>query len=161
METTQLTQLELVLLEFVKKGQGKWSWYEIASALSRRDVPREPDMMVVLKKLAQEGFIQRYLESDSPRDRWELTAEGEKLLNHQISIPTTLHLSQGENALVLEIPACVVEALNLQNNERVICQVENGKLIVVPARETSESFLLGNKSGNKFGHLSPVNIDDI
>jgi PadR family transcriptional regulator PadR len=89
METTQLTQLELVLLELVKKGQGKWSWYEIASALSRRDVPREPDMMVVLKKLAQEGFIQRYLESDSPRDRWELTAEGEKRLNHQISIPTT------------------------------------------------------------------------
>jgi PadR family transcriptional regulator PadR len=53
---TQLTQLELVLLELVAKGQGKWSWYELANALSRRDVPREPDMMVVLKKLAADGL---------------------------------------------------------------------------------------------------------
>ncbi len=77
---TQLTQLELVLLKLVAKGQGKWSWYELANALSRRDVPREPDMMVVLKKLIADGLIQRYIETDSPRDRWELTTEGEILL---------------------------------------------------------------------------------
>jgi len=76
----QLTQLELVLLELVAKGQGKWSWYELANALSRRDVPREPDMMVVLKKLMADGLIQRYIETDSPRDRWELTTEGTILL---------------------------------------------------------------------------------
>ncbi|MEG4274357.1 MULTISPECIES: hypothetical protein [unclassified Microcoleus] len=77
---TQLTQLELVLLELVAKGQGKWSWYELANALSRRDVPREPDMMVVLKKLAADGLVKRYLETNSPRDRWELTTEGTILL---------------------------------------------------------------------------------
>lgn len=76
----QLTQLELVLLELVSKGQGKWSWYELANALSRRDVPREPDMMVVLKKLATDGLVKRYVETGSPRDRWELTAEGAILL---------------------------------------------------------------------------------
>lgn len=78
--TTQLTQLEIVLLELVDKGQGKSSWYELANALSRRDVPREPDMMVVLKKLANKGLLQRYVESGSPRDRWELTPEGKNLL---------------------------------------------------------------------------------
>ena len=72
---TQFTQLELVMLELVTKGQGKWSWYELANALSRRDVPREPDMMVVLKKLAADGLVQRYIETGSPRDRWELTTE--------------------------------------------------------------------------------------
>jgi PadR family transcriptional regulator PadR len=77
---TQLTQLELVLLELVAKGQGKWSWYELASALSRRDVPREPDMMVVLKKLAVDGLVKRYVETNSPRDRWELTPEGSMVL---------------------------------------------------------------------------------
>ncbi|MEG4024584.1 hypothetical protein [Microcoleus sp. S13C4] len=77
---TQLTQLELVLLELVAKGQGKWSWYELANALSRRDVPREPDMMVVLKKLAADGLVQRYVETNSPRDRWELTPEGSMVL---------------------------------------------------------------------------------
>jgi len=77
---TQLTQLELVLLELVAKGQGKWSWYELANALSRRDVPREPDMMVVLKKLAAEGLVKRYVETNSPRDRWELTPEGSMVL---------------------------------------------------------------------------------
>ncbi|MCW6049144.1 hypothetical protein K4039_03370 [Lyngbya sp. CCAP 1446/10] len=77
---TQLTQLELVLLELVAKGQGKWSWYELANALSRRDVPREPDMMVVLKKLSADGLVKRYVETGSPRDRWELTAQGSILL---------------------------------------------------------------------------------
>ncbi|MEG3871026.1 MULTISPECIES: hypothetical protein [unclassified Microcoleus] len=88
---TQLTQLELVLLELVAKGQGKWSWYELANALSRRDVPREPDMMVVLKKLAADGLVQRYIETGSPRDRWELTTEGTILLTEATaSEPTTL-----------------------------------------------------------------------
>ena len=77
---TQLTQLELVLLELVAKGQGKWSWYELANALSRRDVPREPDMMVVLKKLAADGLVKRYVETNSPRDTWELTPEGSMVL---------------------------------------------------------------------------------
>jgi len=73
---TQLTQLELVIFELVAKGQGNWSWYELANALSRRDVPREPDMMVVLKKLSADGLVKRYIETASPRERWELTAEG-------------------------------------------------------------------------------------
>ncbi|MEG4325796.1 hypothetical protein [Microcoleus sp. herbarium5] len=77
---TQLSQLELVLLELVAKGQVKWSLYELANALSRRDVPREPDMMVVLKKLAADSLVQRYIETGSPRDRWELTTEGTILL---------------------------------------------------------------------------------
>jgi DNA-binding PadR family transcriptional regulator len=33
-------------------------------------------MMVVLKKLAADGFVQRYVETNSPRDRWELTPVG-------------------------------------------------------------------------------------
>ena len=77
---TQLTQLELVLLELVAKSQGNWSWYELAKALSRRDVPRAPDMMVVLKQLAADGLVKRYLETNSPRDRWELTPEGSIVL---------------------------------------------------------------------------------
>jgi PadR family transcriptional regulator PadR len=77
---TQLTQLELVILELVAKGQGKWSWYEVTNALSRRDVPREPDMMVVLKKLAADGLVKRYIETGLWRDRWELTAEGSILI---------------------------------------------------------------------------------
>jgi len=77
---SQLTQLELVLLELVAKGQGKWSWYELANALSRRDVPREPDMMIVLKQIAANGFVRQYIEINSPRDRWELTLEGSIIL---------------------------------------------------------------------------------
>jgi PadR family transcriptional regulator PadR len=74
--TTQLTQLEFVLLKLVEKGKGQWSWYELGNALSRQDVPREPDMMEVLKNLAHRGLVNRYVEQDSPRDRWELTLEG-------------------------------------------------------------------------------------
>lgn len=83
-DTRQLTQLELVLLQLIEKGQGQWSWYELANALSRRDVPREPDMMTVLKNLIQQDLVKRYVESGSPRDRWELTLKGEFLLK---SIP--------------------------------------------------------------------------
>jgi PadR family transcriptional regulator PadR len=74
--TTQLTQLEFVLLKLVEKGKGQWSWYELANALSRQDVPREPDMMEVLKNLDHRGLVKRYVEKDSARDRWELTLEG-------------------------------------------------------------------------------------
>ena len=77
---TQLTQLELVLLALVARGQGKCNWYQLAKQLSYRDVPREPDMMVVLKKLAADGLVKRYIETGSWRDRWELTAEGSILI---------------------------------------------------------------------------------
>ena len=76
----KLTQLELVLIQLVAKGNGNWSWYEIASHLSRLDVPREPDMMVVLKKLAAEGLLKREVELGSPRDRWELTSTGVRII---------------------------------------------------------------------------------
>lgn len=114
--STQLTQLELVLLELVAKGEGKWSWYELANALSRRDVPREPDMMVVLKKLAADGFLKRYIEAGSPRDRWELTPEGTSILlqqfpekkaeiksNLQRAIEIVEALSPDEQAILVEI----------------------------------------------------------
>ncbi|MEG4807745.1 hypothetical protein QUA82_08470 [Microcoleus sp. F8-D3] len=75
-----LTQLELVLLALVARGQGKCNWYQLAKQVSYRDVPRSPDMMVVLKKLAADGLVKRYIETDSWRDRWELTAEGSMLM---------------------------------------------------------------------------------
>lgn len=82
-DTIQLTQLELVLLELILKGQGQWSWYDLANALSRRDVPREPDMMTVLKKMIERGLVQRYIEKDSPHDRWKLALKGELLLKYR------------------------------------------------------------------------------
>jgi PadR family transcriptional regulator PadR len=33
-------------------------------------------MMEVLKNLAHRRLVNRYVEKDSPRDRWELTLEG-------------------------------------------------------------------------------------
>lgn len=95
---TQLTQLELVILELVAKGQGKWSWYELANALSRRDVPRSPDMMVVLKKLAADGLVKRYIETGSPRDRWELTAEGSIFLTDTFQV-CEVHIKGRDTAM--------------------------------------------------------------
>lgn len=86
-----LTQLEFVLLQLVAKGEGQWSWYEIAQALSRLDVPREPDMMQVLKKLATEGFLNREVQPGSPRDRWELTEAGKSKIQMD-KRPTTIEL---------------------------------------------------------------------
>jgi PadR family transcriptional regulator PadR len=78
--TIKLTQLELVLLQLVFKGKGNWSWYEIASSLSRLDVPREPDMMTVLKDMKSKGLVERHIQPGSPRDRWELTPIGSEIL---------------------------------------------------------------------------------
>jgi len=75
-ESNKITQLESLLIQLVAKGKGNWGWYELANALSRRDVPREPDMMTVLKKLDADGLLKRYVQPGSPRDRWELTAAG-------------------------------------------------------------------------------------
>lgn len=82
LDKLQLTMLEIVLLELISKSEGKWGWYELGQALSRRDVPREPDMMVVLKKMASMGLVKRYIEAGSPRDRWELTPEGSQILRY-------------------------------------------------------------------------------
>ncbi|MGL5058665.1 MAG: type II toxin-antitoxin system HicB family antitoxin [Microcoleus sp.] len=128
---TQLTQLELVLLELVAKGQGKWSWYELANALSRRDVPRKPDMMVVLKKLAADGFVRRFTETNSPRDRWELTSEGSILLanatanrqrgkiRYAIAIK---RINNNYSACVPDLPGCVATGTTLEEVEQQIKQ---------------------------------------
>lgn len=66
----QLNKIELVLLELVAKGAGNWSWDEIGQALSSRDVERETDMMVaIIKKLAVDGLLKRYVEPGNPRYR--------------------------------------------------------------------------------------------
>jgi PadR family transcriptional regulator PadR len=39
-------------------------------------------MMTVLKNLCQRGLVKRYVEKESPRDRWELTSKGEALLKN-------------------------------------------------------------------------------
>jgi PadR family transcriptional regulator PadR len=126
---TQLTKLELVLLELVAKGQGKWSWYELANALSRRDVPREPDMMVVLKKLSADGLVKRYIETGSPRDRWELTAQGSILLTdatanrQRESIRYAIAIEKAKSnysAYVLDLPGCVATATTLEEVEQQI-----------------------------------------
>lgn len=103
--STILTQLEFVLLQLVAKGEGKWSWYEIAQALSRLDVPREPDMMQVLKKLAAEGFLNREVQPGSPRDRWELTLSGQNKIR---MMPNSLKMKD------IVIPAEYFEEMRLQ-----------------------------------------------
>jgi len=75
-----MSEIELIILQLVSRGEGKYSWYEIAQGLSRLDVPREPDMLSVLKKLEIEGLLTRRIEPDSPRDSWELTGEGRKIV---------------------------------------------------------------------------------
>lgn len=126
---TQLTQLELVLLELIAKGQGKWSWYELANALSRRDVPREPDMMVVLKKLAADGFVQRFVETKSPRDRWELTPVGSivladakadsqsRIIRYAIAIQKS---ESNYSAYVPDLPGCVAIGATIEEVEQQI-----------------------------------------
>jgi PadR family transcriptional regulator PadR len=78
----QLTQLQLVLLLLVDKGRGNLSWYELANSLSRLDIVREPDMMVVLKDLVAQGLLERHIQPGSPRDRWEITPVGTEFLRH-------------------------------------------------------------------------------
>ena len=76
----KLTQLEYTLLRLVAKGRGQWSWYELANRLANMDVPRDPDMMDVLQSLVQRGFLARYTQRKSPRDRWVLTLNGHFVL---------------------------------------------------------------------------------
>ncbi|MEA5551039.1 hypothetical protein VB713_08615 [Anabaena cylindrica UHCC 0172] len=54
------------------------------NSLSRLDLPREPDMMVVLKNLVARGLLERHIQTGSPRDRWNLTPASTKILmEHQ------------------------------------------------------------------------------
>jgi len=76
----RLSELEMVLLRLVEKGGGRWGWHQLASQLSRVDVPRQPDMMSVLKKLAAEGLLVRHVIEGSPNDRWELTEPGKQAI---------------------------------------------------------------------------------
>ena len=126
---TQLTQLELVLLELVAKGQGKWSWYELANALFSRYLPREPDMMVVLKKLAVDGLVKRDIETNSPRDRWELTPVGSmvltdakadtqsKIIRYAIAIERA---ESNYSAYVPDLPGCVATGATIEEAEQQI-----------------------------------------
>ena len=79
-----ISELELAILILVSQGEGKSSWYQIAIKLSNMDVPRSPDMMVVLKQLAVEGFLKRTINLNSPMDAWELTEMGKMILSNKL-----------------------------------------------------------------------------
>lgn len=78
-----LSELEMVLLRLVQQGGGRWGWYQLASRLSRLDVPREPDMMARLKALVEDGYLVRHTSPGSPNDRWELTEAGREALRQK------------------------------------------------------------------------------
>ena len=72
----KLTTLERALLQIVHEGAGQWGWYQLATRLSRMDVPRVPDMLSTLKDMAGRGLVQRHVVPGSPQDRWEVTEKG-------------------------------------------------------------------------------------
>ena len=73
-----MDDFEMVLLQLVAKGNGKWSWYEIGNRLPGPYLDKSPEMYKVLEKLAGEGFI--VLRSAKPLDKWELTSKGKEVL---------------------------------------------------------------------------------
>ncbi len=68
--------LEVALLELVRQGQGEYSWYSIASRLTRMNVPRQPDAMAALKQLVEDGLLVRETQQGSARDHWRITEAG-------------------------------------------------------------------------------------
>lgn len=88
-------------------------------------------MMVVLKKLAAGGLVKRFTETNSPRDRWELTSKGSMLLaeatanrqrgkiRYAIAIePTNNYYS----ACVPDLPGCVATGTTIEEVEQQIKQ---------------------------------------
>lgn len=68
-------ELELALLRIVRR-LGAPSWHQIASHLSNVRVPRVPDMMDALKRMAAAGLLERETTSGTSADSWTLTADG-------------------------------------------------------------------------------------
>jgi PadR family transcriptional regulator PadR len=83
----ELTELERVILQLVERGDGKWGWYKIATRLSSLDVPRDPDLMTVLKTLVVKGLVNRSTTEGSPHDQWELTESGKAAIAPPRSSP--------------------------------------------------------------------------
>jgi PadR family transcriptional regulator PadR len=112
--STELTKLKLTILELIEKGKGQWSWYELAQALSNRDVAREPDLMVVLHQLADENLVKEYVEKGSPRDRWELTSLGFrqlKLLKLQTWAKSQIN-SIAKQEITDDIPIAILQLID-------------------------------------------------
>ena len=80
-----LSAHEQTILDLVRRGDGKWGWYQFEIRLSNIDVPRNPDLMTVLKRLADLGLVVRHLNPGSPNDRWELTEMGRSELKAGLS----------------------------------------------------------------------------
>ncbi len=67
-------ELKRAILGIVQRGQGSFSWYQIAKRLGSLDVPRVPDLLDTLKALEQQGLVTRTV--DGSRDVWKLTRTG-------------------------------------------------------------------------------------
>jgi len=67
-------ELKRAILGIVQRGQGRFSWYQIATRLGSLDVLREPDLLDALKALEQQGLVTRTV--DGSRDAWQLTLAG-------------------------------------------------------------------------------------
>jgi hypothetical protein len=70
--------VERAVLEILERG-GPLGWHEIAVRLGNRDVPRDRDLMTVLKAMRDRGLVVS-VRHEGERDRWEITAPGRALL---------------------------------------------------------------------------------
>lgn len=70
---------ELALLRLVERDGGEASWYRLERELSVLPVPPAPNMMQLLKQLAEAGLVSR-APRDGGMDAWALTEAGERWL---------------------------------------------------------------------------------
>jgi DNA-binding PadR family transcriptional regulator len=76
----QYTDLEIAILEAIREGEGKWSWYGIARQLGGR-YEGESRLIYILRDLEQKGLVEEIKDNDKPNKPWKITSEGLKILN--------------------------------------------------------------------------------
>jgi hypothetical protein len=82
-----MTDFQIVLLKLIAKGNGQWSWYEIASRLPGSFLDKSVEMIHTLKHLADKGYAIHHTEEGQARDRWELSSMGKDLLDKSLDLP--------------------------------------------------------------------------
>lgn len=81
-----MNDFEIVLLQLVAKGNGKWSWYDIGNRLPGPYLEKSSEMMTNLKHLAEMGYVLHETKPGEARDRWKLLSKGRCYLESRIDL---------------------------------------------------------------------------
>lgn len=76
--------IEAAILSLISENDGEWGWYQLDRGLTMKNFDYEPDLLEMIGKLEEMGFMRSERIEGIPQARYWITDKGRQLLKEGV-----------------------------------------------------------------------------